>query len=275
MYRWMDLSVPILLQAFTIENIVAITKDRSILLFPGLLLTLPVASTLVGGLVAVRFRRYTNMLIAGGAGLLLGAAFLDLMPEAIMLAGPAGSSPAKVLSLTLVSLLLFFGIENCLDALSVRHGSRAARKSAGRVAGAMLIFHSFRDGMAIGASYVASHPAGYAVAMGIAAHDLGDGMNTVLLTTGGEKPTRTDHLFLILDAIAPLAGGLAAVWWFSSLQNSVLLLALASGFFIQMAASDFLPEVRHCKGSRRILLLLVALGAAIIYGANLLIGRWQ
>ncbi|MFT4111286.1 ZIP family metal transporter [Silvibacterium sp.] len=242
---------------------------------PGLLLIIPVASTLVGGLIAVRFRRFTNMLVAGGAGLLLGAAFLDLLPEAITLAAPAGISPASVLTMTLVSLLLFFGIENCLDALSAKHGTDGARKTVGKIAGSMLIFHSFRDGMAIGASYVASHPAGYAVALGIAAHDLGDGMNTVLLTTGGDKPTKSDYLFLGLDAIAPLVGGIAAMWWFSSLKNSVLLLALAAGFFIQMAASDFLPEVRHCKGSRRVLLPLVLLGAAIIYGANLLIGRWQ
>ncbi len=242
---------------------------------PSQLLIIPVASTLLGGLVAVRFRRFTNMLVAGGAGLLLGAAFLDLMPEAISLAAPAGISAASVLSLTLVSLLLFFGIENCLDALSAGSGTLGARKTVGKIAGAMLIFHSFRDGMAIGASYIASHPAGYAVAMGIAAHDLGDGMNTILLTTAGEKPTRSDYLFLALDATAPLLGGLAAMWWFSSLKNSVLLLALAAGFFIQMAASDFLPEVRHCKGSRRVLLPLVVLGAAVIYGANLLIGRWH
>jgi len=242
---------------------------------PGLLLTIPVASTLVGGLVAVRFRRFTHMLVAGGAGLLLGAAFLDLMPEAIALAGPATISTAKVLLLTLVSLLLFFSIESYLDALSARRGTHGARKAVGRIGGAMMIFHSFRDGMAIGASYVASHAAGYAVAMGIAAHDLGDGMNTVLLTTGGAKPTMADYLFLALDALAPLAGGLSAMWWFSSLQNSVVLLALASGFFIQMAATDFLPEVRQCRGSRRILLPLVALGVAIIYVANLLIGRWQ
>lgn len=215
------------------------------------------------------------MLVASGAGLLLGAAFLDLMPEAIALGAPAGISAANVLTLTLVSLLLFFGIENCLDAISARHGDHGSRKAIGRIAGGMLIFHSFRDGMAIGASYVASHPAGYAVALGIAAHDLGDGMNTILLTTRGEKPTKGDYLFLGLDAIAPLLGGLAAIWWFSSLKNSVLLLALAAGFFIQMAASDFLPEIRHCRGSRRILLPLVALGACVIYLANFLIGRWH
>lgn len=128
---------------------------------------IPVASTLVGGLVAVRFRRFAHMLVAGGAGLLLRAAFLDLMPEAIALAGPARISTANVLLLTLVSLLLFSCIENCLNALSARRGTHGARKAVGRIAGAMLIFHSVRDGMGIGASYVASHPAGYAVAMGL------------------------------------------------------------------------------------------------------------
>ncbi len=213
--------------------------------------------------------------MASGAGLLLGAAFLDLMPEAIALGASAGMSAANVLTLTLVSLLLFFGIENCLDAISTRHGGHGSHKAVGRIAGGMLIFHSFRDGMAIGASYVASHPAGYAVALGVAAHDLGDGMNTILLTTRGEKPTRGDYLFLGFDAIAPLLGGPAALWWFSSLRNSVLLLALAAGFFIQMAASDFLPEIRHCRGSRRVLLPLVGLGACVIYVANFLIGRWN
>jgi zinc transporter ZupT len=182
------------------------------------------------------------MLVACGAGLLLGAAFLDLLPEAITLGVSVGIAASSVLALTLISLLLFFGIENFLDAIATKSGDPGPRKMVGRIAGGMLIFHSFRDGMAIGASFVAFHPAGYAVAMGIAAHDLGDGMNTILLTTGGEKPTKGDYVFLALDAIAPLLGGLAALWWFSSLKNSVLLLALAAGFFIQMAASDSSPK---------------------------------
>jgi zinc transporter ZupT len=235
------------------------------------LLIIPVASTLIGGFIAIRFRHFITMLMAGGAGLLLGAAFLDLMPEAISLGSPAGISPAEVLALTLISLLLFFGVENWLDALSSRKAGLRPRKTAGRIAVAMLIFHSFRDGMAIGASYAASHPAGYAVALGIAAHDLGDGMNTILLTSGGERPRQGDYLFLALDAIAPLLGGLAAIWWFSSLKNSVMLLALASGFFIQMAASDFLPEIRHSQGSRKYRFSLVLLGSGLIYAANLLI----
>ena len=137
----------------------------------------------------------------------------------------------------------------------------------------MLIFHSFRDGMAIGAAYAASHPAGYAVAVGIAAHDIGDGMNTIILSTGGARARALDYLFLALDAIAPFLGGLLTVWWLLSSRNAVLLLTLAAGFFIQMATGDFLPEVRRFEGPRKYLMPCVLAGSGLIYAANLLLSR--
>ncbi len=169
---------------------------------------MPIVSTLIGGLLAVRFRRYISLLIAIGAGLLLGAAFLDLLPEAISLGVGAGLSYTDVLGLTLLSFLFFHACESGLDVLArTWRAAKAKRQIVGRTGAAMLIFHSFRDGMAIGAAYAASHPAGYAVAFGIVAHDLGDGMNTVILTTAGKAPKRTDYLFLAADAAAPFLGG--------------------------------------------------------------------
>ena len=147
---------------------------------PLLFLALPVAATLLGGLLAIRFRRFRPVLVAVGAGLLLGAAFLDLLPEAVTLGTQNGLSVADVLGLTLLFFLLFTALEASIAHLS--HGHHNPRRF-GRIGGALLIFHSFRDGMAIGAAFAASHAAGYAVAIGIAAHDFGDGMNTVLLTT--------------------------------------------------------------------------------------------
>lgn len=241
---------------------------------PIFLLIVPVLSTFTGGLLALRFRKSMVLLVALGAGLLLGAAFLDLLPEAISLGANAGMGPANVLGVTLISFLIFLLIQGLLDKRSEGWNSTARpHKALGRIGGGMLIFHSLRDGMAIGLSYAASHPAGYAVAVGIAAHDIGDGMNTVILTTGGQPPTWSDYLFLAGDCIAPLAGGLLTMWWVFSLNGSVLLLAVASGFFIQMATSDFLPEIRHCVGPRRFLLPSVLVGVALIYGANVLMGR--
>ncbi|WP_419804909.1 ZIP family metal transporter [Terriglobus sp.] len=240
---------------------------------PFALFVVPVVATLAGGLLAVRFRQWVHLLLAVGAGLLLGAAFLDLLPEALVLGANSGLPASRTMTLTLLSLLAFFAIENALDALSTGESARIPRQSLGRIAGGMLIFHSFRDGMAIGAAFAASHTAGYAVAFGIAAHDLGDGMNTVLLTTAGRKPKLLDYGFLLADAVAPFLGGIFAIRWFSSLNSSVALLAIAAGFFIQMAASDFLPEIRRSAESRKYAVPLVLAGVALIYGANLLLGK--
>ncbi len=237
------------------------------------LFSFPILSTLVGGMLAIRYRRYLIYLIAIGAGLLLGAAFLDLLPEAILLGNTAGIAVANTLGLTLLSFLLFHVFARALDARCKWQASHAGQRTVRRTGATMLIFHSFRDGMAIGAAYAASHAAGYAVAFGIAAHDLGDGMNTVLLTTGGEKPTGVDFAFLAADALAPFLGGLVTVWWVLSARGSVALLVLAAGFFLQMATEDFLPELRQHQGPRKFLVPSVLFGSALIYLANLLIAK--
>ena len=224
----------------------------------------------------MRLRRYLHLLIAVGAGLLLGTAFLDLLPEALTLGLRSGLAAADVLGLTLLSFLLFHAID-----AAVRYLGRGPdhpdpqRHFTRRVGAGMLIFHSFRDGMAIGAAYSASHAIGYAVACGIAAHDLGDGMNTVILTTGGNKAGRLAYGFLLADAIAPLLGGALTFWWGVSARGSVFLLVLAAGFFLQMATEDYLPQMRTYGGPKKYLFASILLGAALIYATNLLLGLQQ
>jgi zinc and cadmium transporter len=246
--------------------------DSAAMRTPFLFLALPVAATLLGGLFAIRFARFRPALVAVGAGLLLGAAFLDLLPEAITIGSQSGLSAADVLGFTLLFFLMFSGLEVALARFySHPQESVVGRRRLGRVGGSLLIFHSLRDGMAIGAAFAASHTAGYAVALGIAAHDFGDGMNTVLLTTGGERAVLSDYGFLFLDAIAPFLGGLITIWWLISSRNATLLLALAASFFLQMATSDFLPQLRSQAVRQLWLMLAVIGGAAAIYVTNLLL----
>ncbi len=241
---------------------------------PLLFLALPVAATLVGGLMAIRYERFRPLLVAIGAGLLLGAAFLDLLPEAIAIGAGSSLPAASVLGFTLLFFLMFSTLEIALARYSTHTGMHhpETRRRLGRIGGGLLIFHSFRDGMAIGAAFAASHTAGYAVATGIAAHDFGDGMNTVILTTAGEKARLSDYGFLLLDAIAPFLGGLLTIWWLLSSRNAAILLALAAGFFLQMATSDFLPQLRSEPGRQRWLMAAVIAGAGAIWGTNWLLG---
>ena len=225
---------------------------------PLILLTLPVLSTLCGGLLALRLRRHLPWLVALGAGLLLGAAFLDLLPEAIALGVAGGFSAGDVLGMTLGAFLVFLLVESAVEG-----------RGMGRVGGGLLILHSLRDGMAIGAAYSASHVAGYAVATGIVAHDLADGMNTVILTTGGKPAKWGDYGFLAADALAPFLGGVLTFWWVVNSREAVVLLVLAAGFFLQMATSDLLPRVKERRGW---MLGAVLVGAGVIWVGNRLVG---
>ncbi|HEX4156596.1 MAG TPA: ZIP family metal transporter [Acidobacteriaceae bacterium] len=237
---------------------------------PSLLFTLPVFSTLAGGLLALRLRSLLKLLIAFSVGLLLGAAFLDLLPEAIVLQRFAGAGISTVFGLTILSFLFFLVSQSVFDAWIESSSKRGLHRTWGRVGGGLLVAHSFRDGMAIGLSYAASHQAGYIVTIGIAAHDIGDGVNTILLSTRGEKPATVDYLLLAADCIAPLAGALSTGWFHFSATGSSALLAIAAGFFLHMVADELLPQLRDGRSLRLSLLAAIIAGAAFIYIANLL-----
>lgn len=238
---------------------------------PPILLTIPVLSTLAGGLLALRLRSSLQLLIAFSIGLLLGAALLDLLPEAIVLQTAAGGSVARICGVALLSFLFFLLAQSLLDLYIERADARSAHRAWGRIGGGLLIAHSFRDGMAIGLSYAASHPAGYVVAIGIAAHDIGDGVNTVLLSTRGEEAGHVDYLFLAADALAPLAGGLLTIWFHLSTRGSAALLAVAAGFFLHMVANELLPQLRGERSLPLRFAFAILAGTLLIYLATTLV----
>ena len=241
---------------------------------PLYLLLVPLLSTLAGGFLALRLRRHLALLMAFGTGLLLGAALLDLLPEAFVQARPAGIPAHTVLIWTGLALLLFHALGRLIKHLEIGWSHRAPTHSILHRAGAlMLISHSFRDGIAIGAAFSASHAAGYAVALGIAAHDLGDGINTVILTTRGNRATRIDYAFLAADALAPVLGGLSTAWFVWSTRGSVIVLTLATGFFLAMVLGDFLPELRRYPAARTLLLPTLLAGIVFIAAANFLLAH--
>jgi len=95
------------------------------------------------------------------------------------------------------------------------------------------------------------------VALAIVAHDSSDGLNTMMLVTRGEKPRRTDFLFLGMDAIAPVIGAILALRFLPSPKWLAIFLALASGFFLYTATSDLLPEAHRRSPSLSVTILTI------------------
>lgn len=232
------------------------------------LFIVPVFSTLAGGLLALRLRSALGLLIALSAGLLVGAAAIDLMPEAIVLQRLSGGTILPVILLAAASFLFFLWMHRLLARWEERLHQRRSSKTWGRMAAGLLIAHSFRDGMAIGLSYAASHPAGYIVAAGIAAHDIGDGVNTVLLSTRGQQASAVDYLMLAADCLAPLAGALATGWLPLSNRAGAALLAVTAGFFLQMIVDELIPQLRTERTPRRLIAVAASAGVLLIYVAT-------
>ena len=129
-----------------------------------LLTSLASLSTILGGWVALRARRHIHLLLGFGAGVLLGATFFDLLPEAIEAAGPRGWTSRGVLALTVVGFLIFYLGQRALALQACPHGDCEADRHLGRMSALGLIAHSTIDGASIAAATLISWKVGLIVA---------------------------------------------------------------------------------------------------------------
>jgi zinc transporter, ZIP family len=216
-------------------------------------------STICGGLVAVRGQKRLHLLLGMGAGMLLGATFFDLLPESIEAAQSQGWTIRAMLLVLVIGFLGFYVAERVLVLHSCPEGDCAneAHRRLGRLSAAGLIAHSTLDGAAIGAASLVNLRAAVVVALAIVAHDMSDGLNTMMLVTRGEKAEWTDFMFLGTDAIAPVIGALLALHFLPSPKWLAVFLALASGFFLYTATSDLLPEAHRRSPSLSVTILTI------------------
>jgi ZIP family zinc transporter len=204
-------------------------------------------STIFGGLVAVFGQKRVHLLLGVGAGMLLGATFFDLLPESVEAAQSQGWGAREMFVVLVIGFLGFYVAERVLILHSCVEDDCAneAHRRMGRMSAIGLIAHSTLDGAAIGAATLVSWREGAIVALAIIAHDMSDGLNTMMLVTHGETARRTDYVFLALDAIAPVGGAILALAFLPSPKWLAVFLALASGFFLYTATSDLLPEAHR------------------------------
>jgi len=231
------------------------------------LAALTTCSTLAGGYVALRIHRELTTLIALTGGIVVAVALFDVLPEAIDAVGNA----RHVMWLVGAGFLAFFLAERAI-VLYHRDDEEHARAHhrIGALGAAGLCTHSFLDGLGIGLAFHLSTSTGLLVFIAVVSHDFADGMNTVsfILRQSGERGTAMR--WLILDALAPLAG--ATVGSAVSISEAGLgyLLALFAGFFLFIGATDLLPEAHEHPSGRRVALTVVGFvaTAGIAYAAS-------
>ncbi len=225
---------------------------------------------LVGGVILLYKERWIKKislyLVSFAAGALLGAAFFDLLPEAMEKGGGNG-----IFIAILAGILAFFLVEkmfkwhHCHD-----------EKCDARTLSSVVIFgdaiHNFLDGIAIAAAFLASVPVGIATTIAVFFHEVPQEIGDfgVLLHNGYTR--KKIFLYNFFGALATPAGALMGYFLLTYISPWLgTILAFTAGAFIYISASDLIPEVRHKeKGNEFGHVFTIILGIAVVFLVGLL-----
>jgi len=215
-------------------------------------------ASLVGGILLLLkgnlVQKTSLLFVSFAAGALLGAAFFDLLPEALAAAGIE-----NVLFYALTGMIVFYLLEKLLIWRHCHENGVCDVHSFSY----MILFgdgiHNFIDGIIIATSFLISIPLGVITSIAIIFHEIPQeiGDFAVMLYGGLEK--KKVLAYNLLAALMTLVGALLTYYSFSFMQGfAIPLLAFASGTFIYIAAADLIPET-HKETSRKSILIQISL----------------
>lgn len=219
--------------------------------------------------------KFSHLLAAFAAGTLLGTVFFDLLPEAVhetehLAEEGLVSEELNVFLFVLLGILGFFLLERFIHWFHHHQHDYGEEKVKPTVP--LIIVgdsvHNFIDGVVIAATFMVSIPLGIVTTLAVAAHEIPQEIGDfgILLHKGLRR--RKILLVNIFSAFSAVVGAVLAFGLGENLEVSLpILLALTSGFFIYIAASDLIPEIHHenRKGFAAIETMLMFLGVATIW----------
>ena len=206
---------------------------------------------LLGSLLPILKKQWSEKalkrMMAFGAAILIGAAFLHIIPEAFKMEG-VGSETAGIG--LLVAFLLIFTIEHFTMAHSCpEEVGELPEYIIGFIAFLALLLHGFIDGLAITVSLKVSVSLGAIVTFVVLIHKFPDGLaiSSILLSSNYSR-IKTFLLSLIVASSTPL-GGIISYVFLTNVSSSVLafLLGFSAGTFIHVGATDIIPRLSRTK----------------------------
>ena len=224
--------------------------------------------SIIGGALLLANKKIANsigtVLTPFAAGALLGAAFFDLLPEAVEL-----NAEGAAFRWVVVGIIGFFLLEHYIHWFHHHHEHKG--KEYKKPTAPLIIIgdtiHNAIDGIAIGAAFVINPALGIVTAIAVAAHEIPQeiGDFSILLKSGMERSR-----VLFWNALSSLATLLTAIYTFHlGSQDSLPLgaiLGLSAGLFIYIAASDLIPTIHEEAKGRfaKLPALLIILGVLVV-----------
>ncbi len=239
-----------------------------------------VLATLAGGVLSVAIAatltvallgRVVKGLVSLSAGVLLGTALLQVLPEAF-----EGAVPPQDLFLTLLGGLIFFWLLEKAELYrhvhhhegdGHAHDHQFDAQQAGRGGYSVLVgdsIHNFCDGVIIAAAFLADTGLGVVTALAIVAHEIPQeaGDYIVLLNAGFSR--RKALLFNMLSGAAAVAGGVLGYFVVEPWERLFpYLLVIASSSFIYIAVADLLPQLQQRLSLRETVAQIAWLAAGL------------
>jgi len=205
-------------------------------------------------------------LVSFAIGALLGAAFLDLLPEAVKSAAP---DRVQGVGLAIaLGVLGFFLLEKLAFWHHGHEGHTDHDELRQHAAGTMILvgtgLHNLLDGVLLGATFLTSVHMGVVLAIAIIAHQIPQqvGDISVLLSTGVARGRAL--LLSALSGATMVVGGVAAFFLLGSLQAYIpYVLAIAAASLIYVAVADLIPGLHRHEGARLSVLTVVLIAAGI------------
>lgn len=201
--------------------------------------------SLVGGVILVTFKKNLShktslLMVSFAAGVLLGTAFFDLLPEAMELAEEFN------LVWVLAGIVFLFLFEK---SLLWYHHHDEHHKAYQHTAVLIVVgdtIHNFIDGIVMAGAFMVSIPAGIVTSLAVAAHEIPHEIADFgVLLSKGWKRKKIVIVNLVSAAVAMV--GAVVMYMVGSRAEAVLppLLAFSGGSFLYLACSDLIPELHH------------------------------
>lgn len=211
--------------------------------------------------------KISHLLASFAAGILLGSAFFDLLPEA----AETGNKEVNIFFWTLAGILLFFLTERFIHWFH-HHEEYHEHKNESKSTVPLIIIgdtmHNFLDGVVIAATFLVSVPLGFLSAIAVFAHEIPQEIGDFGLLVH-KRLKRSKIIWInILSAASSLVGALITYLLGNTLEPYLpIFLSITAGFFIYIATSDLIPEI-HFEKRRGFALIessLLMLGIVVIF----------
>lgn len=221
-----------------------------------------VLATLPGRLAHSRL----NHLIAFGAGYMLAAALVSLLPESLALLDQA---PLCVLAGYVMAHMFEHTFTSHFHFGEETHAEHVVDPRVGIGALVGLALHSFFDGVAISSGFLVTPSLGVLVALAVILHKVPEGVtiSSVMMASGRSRANARKAAGLL--AVATLVGAAGMAWMGEGVKG--IGLALSCGVALYVAATDLIPEINQLE--KRVYSFSALFGVVLYFGVHALMSK--